>query len=363
MDWNDDELGDHLDDADGSYFEQAGGDLADISDQDIEKGKDVGIELGVTEQAFADLEPEAADEALEIDPDAIGDGEGTSGDEGGAVDTQWEKEREPDIENLEGSVVLSDALASQLEGSLNTSEMMSLIEEAREHYGVRLLEINGRMKPFGEPEDVQKFLKAFQSSRRYMTADGRHEFSDWKNSREYRVADKINLVIKAAEQRDRDRFNRLIGKKRVKKERTIEERVEEGVKRKVRDVRRTSEEFRSIKLKDDRDRYIDRLEVEHRAKLTAKYEREAERAKDKATKDALKVTKAERSHALKIIAAQTGKSELTARRKLDDLIARLTEINTILSEPPNALHTVSDRRKLQDEAEMINARLRDFRGS
>ena len=361
MDWNDDELGDHLDDADGSYFEQAGGDLADISDQDIEKGKDVGIDLGVTEQAFADLEPEPADEEIEHDPDSVGDGEGTSGDEGGAQDEQWEKEKEPDIENLEGSVVLSDALASQLEGSLNTSEMMSLIEEARVHYGVRLVEVNGRLKPFGEPADVQEFLKAFQSSRRYMTADGRIEFSDWQNRREYLAADKRNLIIKAAEQSDRDRFNRLIGKgkKRVKKDRTIEERVEEGVKRKVRDVRRTSEEFLSLPTKEAKDRYLDQLKVEHGAKLRAKYERAAE----KATKEAIKVTKAERSHALKIIAAETGKSELTARRKLDDLITRLTEINTILSEPPNALHTVSDRRKLQDEAEMINARLRDFRGS
>ena len=360
MDWNDDELGDHLDDADGSYFEQAGGDLADISDQDIEKGKDVGIDLGVTEQAFADLEPEAQDEELEHDPDSVGDGEGTSGDEGGAQDEQWEKEKEPDIEALDG-LILDDALASQLEGSLNTSEIMSLIEEAREHYGVRLLEINGRMKPFGEPEDVQKFLKDFVASRMYMTPDGRHEFSDWQNRREYLAADKRTLIIKAAEQRDRDRFNRLIGKgkKRVKKERTIEERVEEGVKRKVRDVRRTSEEFLSLPTKEAKDRYLDQLRVEHGARLRAKYERAAE----KATKEAMKVTKAERSHALKIIAAETGKSELTARRKLDDLITRLTEINTILSEPPNALHTVSDRKKLQDEAEMINARLRDFRGS
>jgi hypothetical protein len=360
MDWNDDELGDHLDDADGSYYEQAG-DLAEITDQDIAQGKDVGITFGVSEPAFADLEPEAADEALEIDPNAIGDGEGTSGDEGGAWDEQWEKEREPDIENLEGSIVLSDALASQLEGSLNTSEWMSMIEEAREFYKVRLVEINGRMKPFGEPADVQEFLKAFQSSRRYMTADGRIEFSDWQNRREYLTNEKRSLVIKAAEQRDRDRFNRLIskGKKRIKKNRTVEERVEDGVKRKVREVRRTSEEFRSLTTIEAKERYIDQLTVEHGAKLRAKYERAAE----KATKEARKVTKAERSHALKIIAAETGKSELTARRKLDDLITRLTEINTILSEPPNALHTKSDRKKLQDEAEMINARLRDFRGS
>jgi hypothetical protein len=194
-----------------------------------------------------------------------------------------------------------------------------------------------------------------------MTADGRIEFSDWQNRREYLTNEKRSLVIKAAEQRDRDQFNRLIGKgkKRVKKDRTVEERVEEGVKRKVREVRRTSEEFRSLTTIEAKERYIDQLTVEHGAKLRAKYERAAE----KATKEAIKVTKAERSHALKIIAAETGKSELTARRKLDDLITRLTEINTILSEPPNALNTKSDRKKLQDEAEMINARLRDFRGS
>lgn len=350
MDWHDDELGDHGDDHDASHYEQAGGDLADISDSDIEQGRDVGIEFGVSDSTFADLEPEA-DDTADLDPDEIGDGDGLSGDEGQADDYEARLQGETDLDALGGSFVLDDALARQIEGSLNTSEMISLAEEAHEFYGVRLIEINGRIKPYGDPEDVQLWLRHVRQGRRHWSKDRRTTVAPLGNSREYGVKDKQDAIEKSWYDRERYQRQKAEGLTRKPTSKSVEQRCHEHCQRKVRAARKT-ERFRSLLDEDEvkafEDRVYDEAKVTYMANHLAKEIEAAQKEERKA-----------RARGVKSIQLQRGIGRTQANKLWNEMEQRVEELLEIIQKGPNAYNTQKEIDEYAQELAETMAAMRE----
>lgn len=355
MEWHDDELGDHLDDHDGSHYEQVGGDLADIPDTDIESGKDIGIDLGVGEQSFADLEPEPEPDT-ELDLDELGDGEGTSGapvsgDEPGAHDHEWDKAQDPSVDDLGGFIVLDDNVAAQLEGSLNTNELMTLVEEAREFYSVRLVEVNGIIKPFGEPDDVQLWLLHVRQGRRHWSKDRRTLLSPLSNSREYQVKASQDAAEKAEYDRQRYRRNKAEGNLPSKAEKDIQRRCHEHCLRRVRAARKTPA-FRECLDEDDvkvfEARVYDEAQVAYMSKHLAKGIEAAHKEERKA-----------RARGIKSIMLQRGIGKTQANRLWNEMEKRVEELLAIVARGPDAYNTQKEIDEYQQEIAETMAAMRE----
>lgn len=366
MDWNDDELGDHLDDADGYHYEMVGRDLADMPEQDIEddsdsdteqgteegieEGNDFGIDLGVSETVFADLETDVlANEEAELDPDLIGEGDGLSGDEGQA----WERESEPNVDALSGAFVLDDALAAQIEGSLNTSELMALTEEAREFYNVRLVEINGGIRPFGEREDVDLWLRHVRQGRRHWAKDRRSTVSPLGNSREYQVRAALDAGEKAEADAIRYRKKKAEGDltRKPASEKELAQKCHEHCLYKVRQARKTKA-FRSLLDEGEVELFeasaYDEAKVAYMAKNLSKVIEAAQREERKA-----------RTRGVKSIMLQRGIGKTQANRIWNEMEERIKELLTIIQKGPDAYNTQVEINQFITEMAEIKAAMRE----
>lgn len=359
MEWHgDDDLGDHLDDHDGSHYEQAGGDLADIADFDIESGKDIGIDLAVSERSFADLEIEDATDT-ELDLDSIEDGTVASGapvtgDEPGAQDHESQN---PSVGDLGGFTVLDENIAAQIEGSLNTNELMTLVEEAREFYAVRLVEVNGRIKPFGDYEDVQLWLRHVRQGRRHWSKDRRTTFSPMRNSREYQ----IKVMRDAAEKAERDRERYLRKKfegtlpRKSAAEKELAQKCHEHCLRKVRAARKTPA-FRECMDEDDvkvfEARVYDEAQVAYMSKHLAK-------GLDAAHKEERKA----RARGIKSIMLQRGVGKSYANRLWNEMEERVEELLVIVAKGPDAYNTKKEIEEAQQEIAETMAAMREHQQS
>ena len=262
------------------------------------------------------------------------------------------------LEDAEGCEASDDLdpqdIVEALQAAINTNDVIEVLEELRPLFGVTWLEVNRRIKLFGDPNDKHRARQWLLSRRRYMSKDGRHEWSEQHNLREGQVTDRREAVIRNAVARYRYHQRKADGLLTPrKKAETIKEQVEASVTLKLQRVRKTPE-FEALPTKEAKDAYIEQVKAEHEVSAKARLEGKALRAETKRTK-------AEQGHAIKALRSQ-GHTVAEAKRATLELTDRLVEISVLIAQGPTALHTEADLRLLADEAMLINQRIHELSG-
>lgn len=320
MDWNDDDL----DDRDGSYYEA--------------EDNTGALNFNTPNNSLLDDYEREQGEHDDDDPQADGD--------------------ISSLEDAEGAEASDDLdpqhIVEALQAAINTNDVIEVLDELRPLFGVTWLEVNGRIKLFGEPEDKYMARRWLLSRRRYMSKDGRHEWSEQHNLREGQVKDRRDAVIRNAAARYHYHQRKAAGLLTPrKKAETLEEKVEASVKIKLQRVRKTPE-FEALPTKEAKDAYIEQVKADYEVSAKKRLEGKALRAETKRTK-------AEQGHAIKALRSQ-GHTVAEAKRATLELTDRLVEISVLIAHGPTALHTEADLRLLADEAMLINQRIHELSG-
>ena len=321
-----------------------GGNADDFDGGDFEAGENTGaLTFSVAQDSILDgFKREQADEleeALEDDPEADEDLDSLEDTDDGDASEEFDPA----------------AIIEELQDRITTDDLLEVLDELAPLFGVRWVRVSGSIKLFGNLEDKDRAYQWLRSRRRYMTKDGRLEWGEHARNREIAVKYARDTGLKNEQARNVYHAKKQAGLlKPRKKAETLEERVEESVKLKLRRVRK-SPEFEALPNKQAKDALIDQLRAEYPAIAL-------ERLEKKARKDDAKRIKEGQAYAVAMLRAE-GHTMKGAKQALNELTDRLIELSVLIAKGPGGLTTESDIRLFTEEAAMLNQRIRELSGS